>query len=417
MAKPATKPCLIIHGGAGNITRENLPPKAYARYEISLRRIHRSTSLLLDKGATALDAATHAVILFEDCPDFNCAKGAVRRQSNPFPQKEWSTEMRIFNKVKNPIKLAREMLVHGEADGSGDGNGGNGDPSGGSGGAQGHCCLGGETAHKLAEQWGLEMVEESYYWTKKRWDQHRKGLHSEGSEKISRSAFPENEIGWDGIEYLPQGTVGCVALDQYGALCVATSTGGLTNKLPCRIGDTPTIGAGFWAEEWDESPLFQHERRQQIPAGLTNFTNCLQNVLGECVPSLSGYRLMSQLQPYPSEKSEKPEYIRAVAMSGTGNGDSFLRTAAARTAGAIARFSQHRTLDSAVNQIAGPQGELQRSAGDRWGKTGEGEGGIIGIELADGKGEVVFDFNCGGMFRCWIDGEGKERVMVFRDEY
>jgi len=77
MPPSTTKPCIIIHGGAGNITRENLSPKAYARYEATLRRIHRSASTLLFKGETALDAATHAVTLFEDCPDFNCGKGAV----------------------------------------------------------------------------------------------------------------------------------------------------------------------------------------------------------------------------------------------------------------------------------------------------------------------------------------------------
>ena len=71
------KPRLIIHGGAGNITRDNLSPEAYAKYAATLRRIHRSTFELLHHGATALDAATHAVTLFEDCPLFNCGKGAV----------------------------------------------------------------------------------------------------------------------------------------------------------------------------------------------------------------------------------------------------------------------------------------------------------------------------------------------------
>ena len=102
-------------------------------------------------------------------------------------------------------------------------------------------------------------------------------------------------------------------------------------------------------------------------------------------------------------------------MSGTGNGDYFLRTAASRTAAAIARWS-NRSLASSVQEIAGTGGELQRSAGDRWG-TGEGEGGIIGIEILNGVGRVAFDFNCGGMFRAWTDDEGKEKVMVFKDEY
>lgn len=208
-----------------------------------------------------------------------------------------------------------------------------------------------------------------------------------------------------------------MTLDQYGTLCVATSTGGLTNKLSYRIGDTPTIGAGFWAEEWDESPFRRQETQPQTPAALNDFMNRLRNVLGDCLSSFSGYDMIPAIQTDSPEKSGKTDYPRAVAMSGTGNGDSFLRTAAARTAGAIVRFSPHRSLASAINQIAGPGGELQQSAGNRWGKTGEGEGGIIGIELAGGKGEAVFDFNCGGMFRCWIDAQGKERVMVFKDEY
>ena len=310
----------------------------------------------------------------------------------------------LVKRVKNPIKLAREMLIHGETDGSGGNNGGNGDPSGGPGGAQGHCCLGGETVEKLAEEWGLEMVDEDYFWTKKRWDEHLRGLKGDVEKR----------------EYLTQGTVGCVALDRFGTLCVATSTGGLTNKLSCRIGDTPTIGAGFWAEEWDESPLERAARQGQEPVSgssmrLGNVVDGLRDVLGDCIPNLSGYQ---SIPPLPTLRENKltSRKIRAVAMSGTGNGDSFLRLAAVRTAGAIVRFSPGRSLASAVNQIVGQGGEMQRSAGDRWG-NGEGVGGIIGIELVDGKGEVVFDFNCGGMFRCWVDEIGKERVMVFKDEY
>ena len=145
----------------------------------------------------------------------------------------------------------------------------------------------------------------------------------------------------------------------------------------------------------------------------------LQHVLSDCLPSLL-YKGIPQNMNW----NEKQEYdytssggsYRAVAMSGTGNGDSFLRTAAARTAAAIARWSD-RSLASSVQQIAGAGGELQRSAGDRWGRTGEGEGGIIGIELVNGVGRTVFDFNCGGMFRAWTDDNGNERMMVFKDEY
>ena len=77
MASSTLKPRLIVHGGAGNITRKNLDPKAWESYRSALLNIHRSTSVLLSNGVSALDAATHAVASFEDCPLFNCGKGAV----------------------------------------------------------------------------------------------------------------------------------------------------------------------------------------------------------------------------------------------------------------------------------------------------------------------------------------------------
>ena len=121
---------------------------------------------------------------------------------------------------------------------------------------------------------------------------------------------------------------------------------------------------------------------------------------------------------------------RAVGLSGTGNGDSFLRLSAVRTAAAIARFSgldstrgpqgfvsrSKVSLQNAVTLVAGPEGLLQQSAEDRWLKTGEGQGGIIGIDFSDGRGEVVFDFNCGGLFHTWVDNDGIERFAVFKDE-
>ena len=304
----------------------------------------------------------------------------------------------LLKHVKNPIKLAREMLIRGEVDGGNGNNGGDGgDPSGGAGGAQGHCVLGGPTVEALANDWGLEMVEEDYFWTKRRWEEHKRGLNGEAEG-----------------EYLPQGTVGCVALDRYGTLCVATSTGGLTNKLSGRIGDTPTIGAGFWAEEWEvERGRMNRQPRVRAPMS-SMLPDGVRQILGDCLPGLAGYIGIPDEEL--DEKSSSTA-TRAVALSGTGNGDSFLRLVAARTAGAVTRFSPNRSLSSAVAQIAGPGGELQQSAGDRWGETGEGEGGMIGIEMIAGVGKVVYDFNCGGMFRCWVDDEGRERIMVFREEY
>lgn len=156
----------------------------------------------------------------------------------------------------------------------------------------------------------------------------------------------------------------------------------------------------------------------------------MMNLLGDCLPSISNYFSHS------TKESNETALLggtttRAVAMSGTGNGDSFLRLSAVRTAAAMAKFAKPAArvrsmtgadeffmpLQDAVTAIAGPNGALQRSAEDRWRRTGEGEGGIIGIDVCYGRGTIVYDFNCGGMFRAWVDDAGKEAMMVFREEY
>lgn len=339
-----------------------------------------------------------------------------------------------LSRVKNPIAVAREMLIRGE------------DVEGG--GARGHVQLEGETVEGLAREWGCEMCWPSWCWTKKRWDEHRRGLglgtdwetyererrkadegDGRGGEGESVGGVDEsvggidervdageyNDPSWDGSEYLPQGTVGCVVMDSWGTLCVATSTGGLTNKLPGRIGDTPTLGAGFWAEQWvDEDPFQRHPSLQSF-LSTAPLASILRS-LTDCIPTLTGYLPLSQ--DVEDESTDKPPRIQAVAMSGTGNGDSFLRLSAARTAAAMTRFTYPPLpLSVSVTRMAGPKGMLQQSAGDRWHKTGEGEGGIIGIEMRAGRGEVVADFNCGGLFRAWVDERGDERMMVFRREY
>ncbi|KAI9718712.1 MAG: hypothetical protein M1812_003886 [Candelaria pacifica] len=423
--KTKVTPRLIIHGGAGNITRKNLPPLSYNAYSSALLATMRAANALLAAGSTALDASTHAVSLLEDIPLFNAGKGAVFTRAGTIEleasvmvsrgKRKRGCGVMLVKRVKNPILLAREMLLKGEEE-----NGG---------GAQGHCQLSGEEVEGLARKWGCEMVEPDYFFTQKRWNQHRRGLKEAGAWCAFGSGFHEMEDEKEDItgeleddspdidEYLPQGTVGCVALDQWGTLCVATSTGGLTNKLPGRIGDTPTLGAGFWAEEWIEPPSpLAYPLPQALPLYRRLMPAHLTAFIEDCIPTLTTY------MPVPVSDLEEskliPNKVRAVAMSGTGNGDSFLRTSAVRTAAAITRFSTPKTpLSVAVTQIAGTGGEMQRSAGDRWGKTGEGEGGIIGIELVNGKGRIIQDFNCGGMFRAWVDNDGRERMMVFKEEY
>lgn len=277
--------------------------------------------------------------------------------------------------------------------------------------AQGHTLLHGEAAEVLAARYGLTLVEPSYFFTQKRWDEHVRGLAQERERDQGRGT-----ASWSPDEYLPQGTCGAVALDADGAVCCATSTGGLTNKLTGRIGDTPSVGAGFWAEEWTEQgdPAAALSRRRDGPSVV--LSDGLAGLVAECLPSLRGY--------VPAPPVGDLQATRCMAASGTGNGDSFLRTAAVRTAASMARFGGLPSA-VAVTQVTGPGGELQRSAGDRWGRTGEGEGGMIGIEcvvVRDARGsvvetrsEILQDYNCGGMFRAWVDEKGAARASVWRE--
>jgi L-asparaginase len=373
--------------------------------------------------------------------------------------------------------LAREVLLAG-----GDGLGGVDTM---------HCQLSGQDVEEWGwKEKGLEKKGPEWFWTKKRWREHLRGLENQQAKADSTlteqspalcdgkcvenwpvtGLCAQSEIGAfedaDDFDYPSQGTVGAVCMDSWGNLAVATSTGGLTNKKPGRIGDTPTIGAGFWAESWDEdcgdkaAEMRRLDRRESearqptFPERLLRATNAMFGViLTDCLPTLSDspdelrenpplrygmeyFPLIEKEQPFRPQSmttldpahNETDRVLlrrrRAVALSGTGNGDSFLRTSAVRTAAAMCRFGSRplalTTLASAIAHVAGPGGELQQSAGERWQKTFEGQGGIIGIELSgdEKEGKVVFDFNCGGMWRAWLDEEtGKPQVMVFKDVY
>ncbi|KAF2482348.1 nucleophile aminohydrolase [Neohortaea acidophila] len=408
-------PRIILHGGAGNVTRQNLSKERYAATRKAMLAIlDKTRSKLLAPDATALDVATYAVSLLENNGIFNSGHGACFTTAGTQELEASVMVSRGYRKrgvgvmnlrrVRNPVMLAREMLIRGEeSDGAG---------------AGAHCQLQGETCERLADEWGLDLVKPSYFWVRRQWDAHRKGLglscDDETYEREKKLADEDaaDDPTWDGESYIPQGTVGAVVLDSFGTICAATSTGGLTNKLPGRVGDTPTIGAGFWAEEWPT-----RFRQTQSPAAEFSLAGWLR----DCLPGLSDYIPLPSSSATTASINTTPEF-RAVGMSGTGNGDSFLRVNAARTAAAIARYARNAPynvgvpLQDTISNVAGPGGELQRSAGDRWRKTGEGEGGIIGIDYDEGKGKVVFDFNCGGLYRAWIDDEDQERFAIFRDE-
>lgn len=385
---------------------------------------------------SALETATYAVTLLEDNPLFNSGHGAVFTRDGTNELEASVMVSRGFAKrgvgvtglrrVRNPILLARAILEHGDEDlgGQGSGHPSAAEPDLDVPSAQGHTLLCGASAEILAERYGLALVEPEYFFTQKRWDEHLHALERERSVHAAGAT-------WSPEEYLPQGTVGAVALDEHGVVCTATSTGGMTNKLTGRIGDTPAVGAGFWAEEWTEEgsgggagvgagpwDSLQASLRRQGP--IVALSESLTGLMADCLPTPFLYTPVTGRDPRSGLVT-----TRSIALSGTGNGDSFMRTAAVRTVAAIARFAG-TTSAEALRKVAGRGGELQKSAGNRWGKTGEGEGGMIGVEcvvVRDGEGnvvetrsEILQDLNCGGMFRAWVDEQGRARVRVFWDD-
>ncbi|KAH7161568.1 nucleophile aminohydrolase [Dactylonectria macrodidyma] len=441
------QPRIIIHGGAGNIQRENYPPEKYQAYRDALITIITKTNAYMTTPAgngsekspasssaallpSALDVATFAVALLEDNTLFNSGHGAVftRDGVNELEASVMVSRGRDkrgvgvmgLRRVRNPIALARAMLEHGQDDLRPGRAGldvpseqGLDVPS-----AQGHTQLFGAAAEQLAADYGLDLVDPDYFFTQQRWDEHRRALDRERKGESSAGAT------WSAEEYLPQGTCGAVALDGDGVICVATSTGGMTNKLTGRIGDTPVVGAGFWAEEWTEdghptgaSAGVWHRLRGALTRRGPSVVlgDALAGALADCLPTPQTY---APLPPWQGQTTT----TRSIGGSGTGNGDSFLRINALRTVGALARWKPEAGA-AAVTRVAGPGGELELSAGDRWGRTGEGEGGVIGIECAvvrdaagrvvDARSEILMDYNCGGMFRAWIDDHGEPVMSIW----
>ncbi|KAL5118655.1 hypothetical protein ACEQ8H_003506 [Pleosporales sp. CAS-2024a] len=396
-------PRIIIHGGAGNITKKSIPRDLYKTYQASLLGIlGQSNERLSTPGITALDVATYAVSLLENDALYNSGHGAVftRDGENELEcsimisdgYRKRGIGCMMLKHVKNPIKLARELLIRGEhpgGDGSGD-----------------HCQYSGDFAEGLAKQWGLEIVDKSYFFTEKRWQEHQRGLLEEkrklemGIDGVSR---------WEKDTYIPMGTCGAVVVDSFGTVCVATSTGGLTNKVPGRIGDTPCMGTGYWAEQWLEDARQMVYQQQAIASPIEKISRGdIGGILSDCL----GTTAVQQAQ----QPDEKRDAIRhAVALSGTGNGDSFIRMAATRSAAAWSRFAR-QSLAKATTWMVGRNGELQKSAADRWGKTGEGQGGMVGIELVGDRVDVVFDYNCGGLFRAWTASDGSSKCLIFRED-
>jgi beta-aspartyl-peptidase (threonine type) len=221
-AEAADKPktALVIHGGAGVIERSAL---SAAEVRAALDRALDAGNAVLAKGGSALDAVTVAVVTMEESPQFNAGKGAVFNAEGKHELDASIMEGHTrragavagVTTVRNPIKLARAVMEHSP-----------------------HVMLAGTGAEKFADTHPeLERVKNSWFDTERR----RQQLEAAQAKEKAGAALVEKG------KYF--GTVGAVALDAQGHIAVATSTGGMTNKKWGRVGDSPVIGAGTWADE------------------------------------------------------------------------------------------------------------------------------------------------------------------------
>ena len=233
---PKNKFVLVIHGGAGTILKSQMSPEKEKAYTAALTEALEKGSAILNKGGSALNAVEASVRILEDNPLFNAGKGAVftnegKNELDASIMNGKTLEagaVAAVTTIKNPVSAARAVMEKSP-----------------------HVMMVGKGAEQFAKEQGLEIVDPSYFHTESRWRGLQKAkqedsLHEIKKDTIRSHAFSEFFYSPSGVggKY---GTVGAVALDQHGNLAAATSTGGMTNKKFGRVGDSPIIGAGTYA--------------------------------------------------------------------------------------------------------------------------------------------------------------------------
>ena len=307
---------LAIHGGAGTINRESMSSDVEAEYRAKLLESLQKGYDVLDNGGSSLDAVIASIKIMEDSPLFNAGKGAVFTH-NGLNELDASimdgTTLKAgavgaVRNVKNPIALARLVMEK-----------------------TWHVLLIGEGARLFAEAQGVELVSDEYFFTKRRWDSLQNALEKQSKKERSALSTVSNT-------YL--GTVGAVALDKNGNLAAGTSTGGMTNKLYGRVGDSPIIGAGTYANN------------------------------------------------------------RTCAVSGTGQGEFFIRGMIAHDISAMMEYSG-KSLEEVSHEVI--MNKLTAMGGT---------GGIISI---DPDGNISMPFNTSGMYRAYHRAGEEPVVKIFKD--
>jgi len=206
---------LVIHAGAGGTAGQKMPEEMQEQYTGKLKQVLLAGGKVLSDGGTSLDAVETCIRMMEDSPLFNAGKGAVFTEEGKNELDASIMDGKTLKAgavagvttIRNPISAARAVMEKSK-----------------------HVLLIDGGAEKFAKEQGLEIVDPSYFYTKQRWDELQKAREQEQKAKPGE-----------------HGTVGAVALDTHGDLAAGTSTGGMTNKMKGRVGDSPVIGAGTYA--------------------------------------------------------------------------------------------------------------------------------------------------------------------------
>ena len=216
---------IVIHGGAGTILRDNMSAEVEAEYRSTLTKAVTAGHQVLAGGGNSSDAVIQAVLILEDSPLFNAGRGAVFTNAGQVELDASIMRGDDLNagavtgvkRVRSPILLAQQVMLNSP-----------------------HVMLMGSGAETFAAAQKLEMVDNDYFHTKRRRDQLQQVIAREQNASI-----PEPSHAYEVRKF---STVGAVALDTSGTIAAATSTGGMTNKRYGRIGDSPIIGAGTYAD-------------------------------------------------------------------------------------------------------------------------------------------------------------------------
>jgi beta-aspartyl-peptidase (threonine type) len=313
-----------IHGGAGTILKSEMGPELEAAYRAKLQEAVLAGYNMLKSRGSSLDAVETAIRILEDSPLFNAGKGSVMTSAGTFELDASVMDGKTLKAgavaavkhIKNPISLARLVMEQSP-----------------------HVLLAGDGAEAFAREKGIELVPQEYFFT----DRRLKELEREKEKEKQKLASPKQTgraIGTGVSDERKYGTVGAVALDREGNLAAGTSTGGKTNKRFGRVGDSPIIGAGNYANN------------------------------------------------------------RTCAVSGTGDGEYFIRLLLAYDISALMEYKGMSLQEAARTVVM----EKLKQLG--------GEGGVVAI---DKNGNIAMQFNTPGMYRAYVTAEGKAVVEIYKN--